>query len=182
MKNTLTKVQKTEYALAQLDYLDKVATHCDYALTLQTNLYTYGISEATMTQRVDALRSSLHKFRMRFNRLLTGNGHRRNNDYLPIFVAAIEGTQNTYDKNKTLHVHVALGNLQPNATYELLLDAITQLWLATEVGTDDIRLDRLTVGTEQRWSGYISKETYRGNIECIDYTNTQIPSKILANI
>jgi hypothetical protein len=46
---------------------------------------------------------------MRFNRLLTGNGHRRNNDYLPVFITAIEGTQNTYDKNRTLHI--ALGNL-----------------------------------------------------------------------
>ncbi len=182
MKNTLSKIQKTEYALAQLDYLNALATHCDYALTLQTNLLTYGISEATMEQRTDALRSNIHKFRMRLNRLLTGNGYKRNNDYVPIFVVAIEGTKNTYDKNRTLHAHVMIGNLPASATYDLLVDAITQLWLATDVGTEDIRLDRLTVGTEQRWSGYISKETYRGNVDCIDYTNTQIPKKILAEI
>ena len=105
MNNEQQNTHKKAYVAAQTDYLDKLAQHCDYALTLQTNLPTYGISAATMEKRLDATRNCLHKFRMRFNRLLTGNGHRRNNDFLPIFIAAIEGTQNTYDKNRTLHIH-----------------------------------------------------------------------------
>ena len=91
MNNEQQNTHKKAYVAAQTDYLDKLAQHCDYALTLQTNLPTYGISAATMEKRLDATRNCLHKFRMRFNRLLTGNGHRRNNDYLPIFIAAIEG-------------------------------------------------------------------------------------------
>ena len=113
---------------------------------------------------------------------MTGNGWRRNNNYLPIFLAAIEGTQNTYDKNRTLHIHIAVGNLHPAATQELIADGIRQLWMATEVGTEDIMVDRLTKDTEVRWIKYISKEAGAGNWQCIDYVNTQVPQKILEKI
>jgi len=118
---------RTKIILARTDYLDRLVQHCDYALTLQTNLSTYGISATTAEKRLDATRNCLHKFRMGFNRLLTGNGHRYNNDYLHIFIAAIEGTQNTYDKNRTLHIHIALGNLPTAATQELMEDGIRQI-------------------------------------------------------
>ena len=96
MNNEQQNTHKKAYVSAQTDYLDKLAQHCDYALTLQTNLPTYGRSPATMEKRLDATRNSLHKFRMRFNRLLTGNGHRRNNDYLPVFIAALRQKQHKY--------------------------------------------------------------------------------------
>jgi len=183
MNNEQKKTHKKAYVAAQTDYLDKLAQHCDYALTLQTNLPTYGIGAATMEKRLDATRNYLHKFRMRFNRLLTGNGYRRNNDYLPVFIVAIEGTQHTYDKNRTLHIHIALGNLPTAATQELLEDGIRQIWAATDVGTTDIKLDRLTKGTEQSWNSYIGKEAhYKNNSEVIDYSNTQAPNKILTTI
>ena len=101
---------------------------------------------------------------------------------MPVFVAAIEGTQNTYDKNRTLHIHVALGNLPLAATQDLVEDGIRQLWAATVVGTTDIKLDKLTKGTEQRWNVYIGKEAHKGNLEVIDYSNTQAPKHILAMI
>ena len=182
MNNEQQNTNKKAYLAAQADYLDKLAQHCDYALTLQTNLPTYAISNATMEQRLDATRSSLNQFRLRLNRLLTGNGWLRNDKYVPVFVAAIEGTQNTYDKNRTLHIHVALGNLPLAATHDLLEDGIRQLWAATAVGTTDIKLDKLTKGTEQRWNEYIGKEAHKGNLEVIDYSNTQAPKHILATI
>jgi hypothetical protein len=135
-----------------------------------------------MEKRLDATRSSLNQFRLRLNRLLTGNGWLRNDKYVTVFIAAIEGTQNTYDKNRTLHIHVALGNLPLAATNDLLEDGISQLWAATAVGTTDIKLDKLTKGTEQRWNEYISKEAHKGNLEVIDYSNTQAPKHILARI
>jgi hypothetical protein len=56
------------------------------------------------------------------------------------------------------------------------------LWAATAVGTTDIKLDKLTKGTEQRWNEYIGKEAHKGNWEVIDYSNTQAPKHILATI
>ena len=173
---------KAAYVAAQQAWLDKVAAHCDYALTLQTNLRTNGITAATMRQREDAVRTCLYAFRHKLNRLLTGNGWRRNDRYIPIFVPSIEGTLNTYDKNKTLHIHAALGNLPSTATAELLEDGIRQLWAATAVGTSDIKLKRIEQGTEARWTSYISKEATRGNLDCVDASNIQIPKFILATL
>lgn len=182
MNNEQQNTNKKAYVAAQADYLGKLAQHCDYALTLQTNLPKYAISNATKEQRLDATRSSLNQFRLRLNRLLTGNGWLRNDKYVPVFVAAIEGTQNTYDKNRTLHIHIALGNLPLAGTHDLLEDGIRQLWAATAVGTTDIKLDKLIKGTEQRWNEYIGKEAHKGNLEVIDYSNTQAPKHILATI
>jgi hypothetical protein len=170
------------YAEAQADYLSKFSAYCDYAITLQTNLHTYGIKQGTMEQRQYKVQASLRTLRNKLNRLLTGNGHKRNEKYLPIFIAAIEGTTNTHSLNRTLHIHIALGNTGHRATEEtrsLLEDGIRQIWEATEIGTADVKVDRLTRGTEQRWVSYIGKEASRGNTGVIDYSNTQIPSHLL---
>jgi hypothetical protein len=180
-----TAHNKAAYIAAQHDYLQRVAKHCDYAITLQTSLRTCGIKAKTMEDRLYKAQAGVRQLRNRLNRLLTGNGYKRNAAYLPVFVAAIEGTTNDYDLNRTLHIHIALGNTGFGATEEtrrLLEDGIRQIWTATEVGTADVRVDRLTEGTEHRWMGYIGKEAHTGstgNTGVIDYSNTQIPAHLL---
>lgn len=180
-----SKAAAAAYVAAQHDYLQRVAKHCDYAITLQTNLRTAGIKARTMEDRLYTAQGSLRQLRTRLNRLLTGNGYKRNNRYLPVFVAAIEGTKNDYDLNRTLHIHIALGNTGHTATEDtrrLLEDGIRQIWTATAVGTADVRVDRLTKGTEHRWMDYIGKEAHTGstgNTDVIDYSNTQIPAHLL---
>ena len=110
MKAIHTAQHKAAYIAAQHDYLQRVAQHCDYAITLQTSLRTAGIKARTMEDRLYKAQGSLRQLRNKLNRLLTGNGYKRNDRYLPVFVAAIEGTTNDYDLNRTLHIHIALGN------------------------------------------------------------------------
>ena len=185
MKAIHTAQHKAAYIAAQHDYLQRVAKHCDYAITLQTSLRTAGIKARTMEDRLYKAQGCLRQLRNRLNRLLTGNGYKRNNRYLPVFVAAIEGTTNDYDLNRTLHIHIALGNTGHTATEEtrrLLEDGIRQIWAATAVGTADVKVDRLTKGTEHRWMDYIGKEAHTGhtgNTGVIDYSNTQIPAHLL---
>ena len=180
-----TARNKAAYIAAQHDYLQRVAKHCDYAITLQTSLRTCGIKAKTMEDRLYKAQASVRQLRNRLNRLLTGNGYKRNAAYLPVFVAAIEGTTNDYDLNRTLHIHIALGNTGFEAnedTRRLLEDGIRQIWTAREVGTANVRVDRLTEGTEQRWMDYIGKEAHTGrtgNTGVIDYSNTQIPAHLL---
>ena len=53
---------------------------------------------------------------------------------------------------------------------------------ATAVGAADVKVDRLTKGTEHRWMDYIGKEAHTGstgNTGVIDYSNTQIPAHLL---
>ena len=50
------------------------------------------------------------------------------------------------------------------------------------MGTTDVKVDRLTQGTEHRLMDYIGKEAHAGrtgNIDVIDYGNTQIPEHLL---
>jgi hypothetical protein len=70
---------------------------------------------------------------MRLNRLLTGNGWRRNAAYTPHFISSIEGVG---ERDKTLHIHASVGNVghkATEATRELLEEGVRQIWLATNV-------------------------------------------------
>jgi hypothetical protein len=178
-------LNKSAYLAAQSTYLQQIAAHCDYGITLQTRVYTCGANMQAMQYKLEAVEKGLYVFRHKLNRLLTGNGSVRKNNYLPVFVAAIEGTMNNYDLNRTLHIHAALGNTGHRAnedTRELLEDGIRQIWEAIDIGTDDVKVDLLTIGTEARWIEYICKEASKGNIEVINYKNTQAPSYILNKI
>jgi hypothetical protein len=136
-----------------------------------------------MQQRVYGVQAALAYFRPRLNRLLTGNGYRRKDHYLPVFIPAIEGRLNTYDRNRTLHVHAALGNVGHTVTDDscsLLQLGITEIWTQTDIGTSDVRIVPIRQGTHQRWMDYTGKEAQdRQNIDVIDYSNAQIPQFIL---
>lgn len=45
------KAAAAAYIAAQHDYLQRIAAHCDYAITLQTSLRTAGIKARTMEDR-----------------------------------------------------------------------------------------------------------------------------------
>jgi len=68
-----TNEGKPAYIAAQHDYLQRVAQHCDYAITLQTSLRTCGIKAKTMEDRLYKAQASVRQLR---NRLLTGNGYK----------------------------------------------------------------------------------------------------------
>ena len=128
-------LQRQQYRDAQQAWLDRLASEhqWDYAITLQTNLRTYAVAAATRQQRVQAVERATHRFKMRLNRLLTGNGWRRNAAYTPHFISSIEGVG---EREKTLHIHASVGNVghkATEATRELLEEGVRQIWLATNV-------------------------------------------------
>ena len=161
MNTFKTKAEENAYTEAQEEYVRSIAEHCQYAITLQTNLKTYGRARRTIEYDYDELLGCVGYLRQRLNRLLTGNGFRRNESYKPIFIAAIEGTQNDYDRYKTLHVHIALGNTGfPNTetTKRLIEDGVRTIWTSTKVGVDDVRLIEMDKTGRQGWGGYQNKE------------------------
>jgi hypothetical protein len=166
--------------LAEREYLAQIARHSTHALTLQTSLKTYNASPTALCRHVQQARTALHKFRLRFNRATTGNGWRRNPSYVPVFVPVLEGTMNTYDRARTLHFHCVLGNLPARLGDEALASVTRRCWLATEVGADDIVLVPLTPHRKQEWTDYMTKERDRGNVDCVDYYNAQLPAFLCA--
>ena len=166
----------------QQGYSADIARHCSYALTLQTTLKTFGRSQQALLDDFERTRHSLHQLRVRSNRALTGNGWKPNPRYLPIFVPVIEGTVNTYDRNRTLHIHLAVGNLPERYTEKDLLGIYRGCWLSTPYAADDVRLVPLWSGAEDGWGNYLTKEERQGRTDSVDYYNTQIPKHILATL
>ena len=163
-------------------YVADIAQHCAYALTLPTTLKTFGRSQQALLDDFERTRHSLHQLRVRSNRALTGNGWQRNPRYLPIFVPVIEGTVNTYDRNRTLHIHLAVGNLPERYTEKDLLGIYRGCWLSTPCAADDVVLVPLRINEKAGWGHYLTKEERQGRTDSVDYYNTQIPEHILATL
>jgi hypothetical protein len=174
-------MHKTILAKAQETFLNEFINHCTHALTLQTNLKTYNVGNQTMRQNISLATEAISRFIPKLNRLLTGNGHRRKQEYLPVIVTSLEGTLNTYDRNRTLHFHLAIGNFDSSRLDVNFLEKALEYWQGTGIGTDDIKLYPLLLGREQGWGRYINKEAYKGNDMCIDFSNTQIPKHLLVD-
>ena len=156
------------------------ASLCSYGMTLQTTLKTTNISDQKMTRQISVANNVMGEFRKKLNWLFTGNGYKRNPKYLPILITSLEGTTNTYDRYKTLHFHIAVGNIDRKRIDVDFFEKLVTLWVATGIGTDDIKIHPLTHGREHGWGSYISKEAWKGNLDCIDLENTQIPKHLLA--
>ena len=133
-----------------------------------------------MERHIDTAHQAMRSFKPKLNRLLTGNGYRRNAQLQPILLFALEGTTNTYDRYKSLHYHIAAGNFDEGRLDVDFLEKLVQHWKGTGVGTDDIKITSLIHGREHGWGTYINKEHHKGNEWCVDYASTQIPSHLLA--
>lgn len=163
------------------DYLNLYAPLCTHALTLQTRLPTLNAGDAKMATIKERAQRTARQFNRRLAVAAYGNGAiRKPALYSPLIITAIEGTLNTYDKNRTLHLHIALGNIiTPTSriqTEEQLNKTIGSAWLATADGVDDIDIQQMT---SDRWFTYLTKEFDYGNTECIDWQNCYIPHAAL---
>lgn len=164
-------------AAVQNEWIAKLAEHCTHQLTLHTNLSTYNRSASTIERYETQAQSALYYFIPRLNRALTGNGWRRKAEYKPVIIPSLEGTLNTYDKNRTLHWHILLGNLPKHCTTEQLATAARTIWLENEHAKDNISCTQLwySIG----FSGYIQKEKHKGNFDCVATHYIQAPTQAL---
>ena len=173
----------TYIQLKGVEDIKKLRGNFSHALTLQTNLYTLNASDKKMDLMLERARRTVRQFNRRLAYMANGNGSiRKPNMYHPLIITTIEGTLNNYDRNKSLHAHIALGNiLTPTSniqTEQQLHTAIQDAWLATYDGVNDIHIQEMT---DERWITYITKEIYDGNKECIDWQNCHIPYAALTN-
>lgn len=173
-------MNKLAITRAHDEFLGRLAQQCTLSMTLQTSLKTYNISKWQMERHIEAAHQAMRSFKPKLNRLLTGNGYRRNNELLPILIFVLEGRTNTYDHNRSLHFHIAAGNFDNNRLDVNFLEVLIKHWTGTGIGTDDIKITPLIRGREHGWGTYINKETHKGNEWCVDYASTQIPSHLLA--
>jgi hypothetical protein len=164
-------------ALAQQKWIGNIAKHCTHQLTLHTNLSTYNKSDATVERLATEATTALNYFIPRFNRVLTGNGWRRKPAYKPIVIPSLEGTLNTYDRYRTLHWHILIGNLPQHCSTELLHTAARTVWLQHAAASADTNCTQLWHASG--YSNYIQKETRRGNYDCVATQLIQAPPQLL---
>lgn len=174
-------MNKREITQAYQQYIGNLASLCTHGMTLQTNLKTRNIGAWQMARHVEDANKGMHEFKKRLNWLLTGNGYKRSILKLPILIVALEGTQNTYDFNKTLHFHIALGNFDQNRLDKDFSSKLITHWQRTGIGTSDVKFEPLISGREYGWGTYLNKEHSTGNHMCIDFNLTQMPSHLLAD-
>jgi hypothetical protein len=172
---TLKLNNKNKLKLGTMFYISELSEHFTHALTLQTSLKTRNLSPNQMSRNIEQAKQSIHYLRMRLNRTLCGNGWYRNKSYTPIFIPMLEGTLNTYDHNKTLHYHVALGNLPDQLNTEQLTNIVTEIWSDSIAGTKDVLVQDFNDHTAYKFSLYVLKEFDNGNIDVVDYNNAQLP-------
>jgi hypothetical protein len=127
---------------------------------------------------VSVAREGMHKFLPRLNRLLTGNGYRRNPFSLPVVITALHGQRNNYDKGRTLHYHLAVGNYDRTRVEQNGFEtALMQHWCETGIGTTDVLVE--SIYDTDGWAKYIGREMLDGNCDSIDLDTTQIPAHLL---
>ena len=170
------------YVSQQEQWMNKIAEHCTHALTLQTSIRSGFITRGREQVRRDEVTRCLHDFIQRFNREATGNGWKRKDNYKPIFLPVIEGLLPSGNVNLTVHVHAILGNLPGYVSEDVLKPMVDELWANTSVGVADTCVERLEAGTESRWTGYMTKESHRGNWECVSFETAQIPKFVQEKI
>lgn len=164
-----------------VNFLKSYTPFCTHALTMQMNLPTLNASDAHMEYLHEQATKNVTHFINRVAYKAYGNGAKRKpNKYSPLIITTIEGTLNTYDTNRTLHAHMAIGNIiTPNSnikTEEQLLATIKTEWLNTTYGNKNILVEKMH---STGWINYITKELYNGNMDCISWENTRIPHAAL---
>lgn len=172
----MAQLQRTA-AQAQQEWIAGIARNCTHQLTLHTSLATYNKSASTVERMATEAHRALNYFIPRFNRVLTGNGWRRKSAYKPIIIPSLEGTLNTYDRNRTLHWHILTGNLPAFCTTDTLRDAATAIWLQHEHASTNINCTELW--DAPGYSNYIHKEARRGNYDCVATQLLQAPEHLI---
>ena len=149
--------------------------HVQYAITLQTRLITKR-DKFRSEQQIITLQEDFWHFKNRLNYHFFGKtGHRKPNIYSLLLLPIIEGSAFSPEGDRTLHYHLGIGNIPKETSFSELCFVIRKHWLKSKFGTDMIKVK----SADPDWTGYITKEVERGNIECVDWRNASIPHEAL---
>ena len=168
-------------------WLEWLATHAQYAVTLQTRIDSDGLTDAQLDRKRQQIVKELNWLLPRINQRLTGNGWQRKAKYMPLFAATIQTglirgeAHSMQGERKTMHVHALLGNVQDKFSPEDIQTIFRDLWTRTSIGVDDIDVRPLVKGSEAGWGRYMARDlacyTHRNTA---DFTTFQVPPQIAA--
>lgn len=159
------------------DHLHHFDEHIQYAVTLQTN-FVPAERPSQREWQFKVLKENFTYFANRLNAKIYKNGFKRKPDELSLLIIpVIQGALFSPYGTRTLHYHVALGNVPPSYSEESLNRLIKGIWKTCAVARDDV----LTKPAGPGWQDYITAEVDEGHIECVDYDNWNVPIKALSH-
>ena len=162
------------------DFLDKQQQHITHYIVAQSHYRPYNREDWEIDRMCFNLRKDFRHARNCFNKELYGNGARRKPLlYQPLLIATLEGTKNTGDPQLTLHYNIYLGNLPKILTTDDIKELWTYCWHIKAHQSNDIFITEPLANTESYLLCYGTKEGQKGNIDCWDFENTQIPYNAL---
>lgn len=167
----LTTQQRARARDEILAVLSDSMSAIQYLLTLQTKLYPASKASVLEQQIID-LSADFRNFQSRINYECYGNGARRKPKLLSLLtVPVIEGLKFAPDGFRTLHFHVAVGNVPYSITMERLLGVAEDAWRTTRYGANDVHI-RAVCDSDMN---YITKEVLKNEGHGVDWTNVAVP-------
>jgi hypothetical protein len=165
-------------------FLCQYSPHVTHLAVGHTSFYTYEKSRRWIESRSDTARQQFRHFRNCFNQFLyCAKANRNPKMHAPLMLTALEGKDVTDEIGKTLHFHIALGNLPTVLTTDELRKVFTHCWVnEAKLSGKGIWFEEANkvMEADNRWLYYTTKEAKKGNEWAWDVDNTQIPTLALA--
>lgn len=160
-----------ETAQRYFEICESLSRHVKIGITLQTRFVIKENLKAAEAQ-IFEIENEYRYFTKCLNYALYKKGSRRAPELNTLLMLpALEGRGFSPYGDKTLHYHVAVGNLPAGLDFIKFRTLVNGLWRKTNVGKDDVQV----APANDEWTKYITKELSCGNVECIDWANASVP-------
>jgi len=167
----LTTQQRARARDELLGVLSDNKNAVQYLLTLQTKLVRASKASVLENQLID-LSVDFRHFQSRINNECYGNGARRKPKLLSLLtVPIIEGLKFAPDGFRTLHFHVAIGNVPEHLKTDEFFNHVKGAWQTTRYGASDVHI---RAASDSDLS-YITKEILKNEGHGVDWTNVSVP-------
>jgi len=167
----LTSLQKAKARDQLVELLNKNSNAFQYFITLQTKLRPAEYQLRREQQLID-MSADFRHFQNRLNSAIYRTGAKNKPKlYSLLSVPVIEGLHVSSYGIKTMHFHVAIGNVPSNLTMEQLMDLVKASWSKTKYGKSDVHI-RAVCDSD---TNYITKEVLKNEGHGIDWINVSIP-------
>ena len=158
------------------DFLNQQQNHITHYMVVQSRYRAYHKAPKDIERMKTNLGKDLRYAINCFNKELYGNGAKRKPQlYRPLLIPTLEGTGETANRHISFHYNIYLGNLPSVLTTEDIKTLWTHCWVNKAKQKNDVYVTPIKIQTQTHLLHYGTKEGQRGNIDCWDFENTQIP-------
>lgn len=161
---------------AHRNAIRRYGPHVRFAITLHSK-FVPGETRSLLAWQTKQLVQQFHHVSNRANAAIYGKGYKRNPDqHRLMMIPIIQGSGFDPLGRRTLHYHVALGNVPAYLGSEDVQLIFRSAWRTVPAAQDNVD----TKPADPGWQNYITEEMDGGIVEYVDIDNWFIPSSIEA--